>query len=257
MKWIERGLFDSTEQRICDQARAIRKNRWLSDVELEAIGQRVETENEEEEDKERENRREEEFENTETKGIVVEDAVECVGDDYEGEGMVGDEQDIQVAKDESSADVRIIIDEVLVKEIIATDEGIDGISFEKVDRRRLIECTNRVTDAIKYIRTNDSTEINALLRAADVWIAHTLGLKRSAQRKRTDEPWWKRRIQGDIKVLRRHINILEREKRGEMKKRGRFRELDNKYHEKEMFDNGNGKTKAKAYSQRTKIKRYE
>ena len=37
MKWIERGLFDSTEQRICDQARAIRKNGWLPDVELEAI----------------------------------------------------------------------------------------------------------------------------------------------------------------------------------------------------------------------------
>ena len=36
MKWIERGLFDSTEQRICDQARAIRKNGLLSDVELKS-----------------------------------------------------------------------------------------------------------------------------------------------------------------------------------------------------------------------------
>ena len=83
MKWIERGLFDSTEQRICDQVRAIRKNGWLSEVELEAVRRKVETENEQngEEDEEGENHRQEAFENTERKGIVVEEVVECVGND--------------------------------------------------------------------------------------------------------------------------------------------------------------------------------
>ena len=61
-------------------------------------------------------------------------------------------------------------------------------------------------DAIKHIRTNDITETNTLLQAAGVWVANTLGLnlKRSVQSIRT-EPRWKRRIEGDIKVLRRHI----------------------------------------------------
>ena len=27
-KWRERGMFESTEQRVCVQARAIRKNGW-------------------------------------------------------------------------------------------------------------------------------------------------------------------------------------------------------------------------------------
>jgi len=31
------------------------------------------------------------------------------------------------------------------------------------------------------------------------------------------ESWWKRRIEGDIKRIRREVNILEREKRGEIK----------------------------------------
>ena len=39
--WNERGVFPVTEQRICDQARAIRKNGWLIDIELESIKQRV------------------------------------------------------------------------------------------------------------------------------------------------------------------------------------------------------------------------
>ena len=52
----------------------------------------VETDKEDndEEDEEGENHREEAFENKLRKGIVVEDVVEGVGDDREGEGMVGD-----------------------------------------------------------------------------------------------------------------------------------------------------------------------
>ena len=35
-------LFESTEQRVCDQARALRKNGWLSQLELETIKRQVE-----------------------------------------------------------------------------------------------------------------------------------------------------------------------------------------------------------------------
>ena len=37
-------MFESTEQRVCDQVRAIRKNDWLSELELEAIKRQVENE---------------------------------------------------------------------------------------------------------------------------------------------------------------------------------------------------------------------
>ena len=40
-KWQERAMFDPTEQRICDQARAMRKNGRLTNVELEVIKKRV------------------------------------------------------------------------------------------------------------------------------------------------------------------------------------------------------------------------
>ena len=43
-EWSDRGLFESTEQRVCDQARAIRKNGWLSQLELDAIIRQVEDE---------------------------------------------------------------------------------------------------------------------------------------------------------------------------------------------------------------------
>ena len=41
-EWKERGMFESTEQRVHDQLRAIRKNGWLSELELETIKRQVE-----------------------------------------------------------------------------------------------------------------------------------------------------------------------------------------------------------------------
>ena len=35
--WREIGTFEITEQRLADQVRVIRTNRWLTDVELEEI----------------------------------------------------------------------------------------------------------------------------------------------------------------------------------------------------------------------------
>ena len=35
--WEEIGVFEISEQRLADQARAIRRNGWLSEVELEEI----------------------------------------------------------------------------------------------------------------------------------------------------------------------------------------------------------------------------
>ena len=43
-EWKDRGLFESTEQRVCDQARAIRRNGWLSQLELKTIKIQVEDE---------------------------------------------------------------------------------------------------------------------------------------------------------------------------------------------------------------------
>ena len=43
-EWREKGMFESTEQRVCGQARAIINNGWSSKLELEAINRQVEDE---------------------------------------------------------------------------------------------------------------------------------------------------------------------------------------------------------------------
>ena len=41
--WKERGLQKVTEQRLCDQAKAIRKNEWFTSVELDEISRTMTT----------------------------------------------------------------------------------------------------------------------------------------------------------------------------------------------------------------------
>ena len=42
--WKEIGVFDTTEQRLADQSRAIRTNGWLSEIEMEEIQREIERE---------------------------------------------------------------------------------------------------------------------------------------------------------------------------------------------------------------------
>ena len=41
-EWRERVMFESTEECVCDQAKTIRKNGWLSELELKVIKRQVE-----------------------------------------------------------------------------------------------------------------------------------------------------------------------------------------------------------------------
>ena len=43
------------------------------------------------------------------------------------------------------------------------------------------------------------------------------------------EPWWKRRIKTSISEIRKHIQILERQKKGEIRKKEKFRDLEERY----------------------------
>ena len=42
----EHGVFEITEQRLCDEARAIRKNGWVTDLEVQNTRRMIDAENE-------------------------------------------------------------------------------------------------------------------------------------------------------------------------------------------------------------------
>lgn len=98
--------------------------------------------------------------------------------------------------------------------------------MKKVDKKFLKFLTDRANEAIKYLKSMIITETNNLIRSASVWVAEQLVLRKAEHRKK-NEPWWRRRIEGDTKTLKQEVNFLDRESKGELglKKKLKLREL--------------------------------
>ena len=120
-------MFESTEQRVCDQERAIRKNSWLSEFELEAIKRQVEDESQGKLCREQDVTVEAETVETDV-GIVEEemnDAENSIGDT---EGYLSEEQQAIVEQ---------------LKETKVEGTTVNGIMFKKVDKKVLKNQTDR------------------------------------------------------------------------------------------------------------------
>ncbi len=207
-------MFPTTEQRITDQARAIRKNGWLTDMEIEGIKRRVLNE-ERQECEEMPERQDQDDVNNET-----DDTEEpCVN---ENSHMEQSEEYSELEDEEKGILNRI-------REIMLQEEYEEITSFKKVDRWQLNVITQRVNKLIKHIETKNITETNNLMRAISTFIAEKIGLKRGRRENQQKEPWWKRRIQRDINELRKHISIMDRERRGELRTRRKYLEIEKKY----------------------------
>ena len=92
-----------------------------------------------------------------------------------------------------------------------------------------------------------------------MWIAEKMGLKK-IEIKEKKEPWWKRRIEGDIKRLKKDICKLERKSKGELglKKCRKLKDLEEKYRvKKEGIGTVIEELKQRIIAKSAKVKRYE
>eukprot|EP00795_Rhopilema_esculentum_P009699 gene9699-biopygen2667 len=206
--WRERHSFNLTEQRLCDQARMIRKNGWLTHVELEEIKRRVTTEEE---------------------GVIDDSSV---GEETVINEIPVTEPEIEpvvtfLERSERSEANTKMIEEII--EIMKEGNISQSRSLKKADRKSVNEAVKEVNDALISIRTENITDTNKLISAVALYVARKLGIGKPKIENKTREPWWKRRISESINELRKHINILEREKRDEVSKKGKYHELSKKY----------------------------
>ena len=153
-------------------------------------------------------------------------------------------------------------EKIMIKNIIEIaehnlEEEVNG--FKKVDRNLLKDWTMKINAILKGIKSENITETNRLIRACAIFVGRKVGLKPKQRRGNpVKEPWWKRRTQQSIQELRKHINILERKKRGEIKKKEKYKVIEHKYRVKKkglnvVLEELKQRMQAKA----TKIKRYD
>ena len=125
-------MLESTEQRACDQASAIRKNGWLLEPELEAIKRQLE----------------DEFHNELSRQQDVAVDAETVEIDVgtAEEEVIDAEDSIGETEGDLSEEHQVIVEQ-LMKIKVERRTGED-IMFKKVDKKALNIQTDRVNEAI-------------------------------------------------------------------------------------------------------------
>ena len=111
------------------------------------------------------------------------------------------------------------------------------------------------------METKDITETNCLIRAVGVNVAKRLGLSELLEdnrAKRGRKPWWQRRLEKDIKVLRSSINIMESKRAGKLKKNSKYKLLEKKHSIKRKgFQVVLEELKQRLVAKSGKVRRYE
>ena len=94
----------------------------------------------------------------------------------------------------------------------------------------LAEWSKKINRILKHVRTENIADTNVLIKAFIVYVGKKIDLKAwGSKNKNKSEPWWKRRIKKTKNEFRKHINILERQQRGQIRRKEKYQELERKH----------------------------
>ena len=187
--WLQKGMFWVLEQRLFDQANTIRRNSWMTELEIEELERKV----------------------TGSDSVIAEEArsVEALPDQVEDVRNVL----LEMGAEEQAAS----LDEEEVTIVIEIAEVIERCRKDKlpalrtVPKKKLLEEAAKVDKVLSKFKTHSITKTNELFHAGAFVVTNRLGVKidKVAGKK---ESMWKRRLQNKIKEHRKDLSQLEASK---------------------------------------------
>ena len=191
--WKDMGMFQITEQRLLDQKAQIMKKKWLTDLELEEIKRLIE-------DAE-----------CGIPGTVINEERD---EDAEREAEINIDE-----KDQNESETMRTRDFVVDRDQNELDETQKGIlqqlneiqgkerkrlpALRGLERKRLSDAVNTVDEVLSKVKVTDITEVNDLIYCGAALVTEMLGIKTCRNDKK--EPFWKRRLENQLKVLNKMI----------------------------------------------------
>ena len=202
---LNKGMFWVSEQRLVDQAKTIRRNSWMIDLDIEKLERKL---------AENDNYKEEEriADDTGSNFGEVRDILTALEADEEIGSLEGEE-------------VAIIEEIAKVRERRQKDKLP---ALRDIPKKKLLEETAKVDKVLCKFKTHPITKTNELFYARAVVVTNRLGVKinKAAERK---EPMWRRRLQNKIKELRKDLSQLESSKDKEVSNVRHWQTLERKY----------------------------
>ena len=232
--WKKQYGREITEQCLCDQAKMIRKNKWITKLELESISRKV-----------LQKEKDIEINNNDNTGEQF----------YQDEGNVHENEATQ-AGTENLGEEKTMIQDIL--DLMKDHSRIELRGFNKIDTCVLVEWSRKINCILNHIKTENITDTNILIKATIVYVGKKIGLKTcGSKNKKESEPWWKRKIKKLINKVKKHINILERHQRGEIRRKEKHMELERKYNiTKKGIRTVIEELKQRVHAKTAKLKRY-
>ena len=183
--WLDRGMFDISENNLMNQIRVFKKKQWLTSVEIEEMKRLIE--------------------NGSQEGVETD-----VGDETpQSDSGNANEQHDTIEREDLDQDNSNLTEEEnaivsRIKEVLMQG-NIRPVKSLKLELRSE---TAKVNGVLKHIEKKNITETRDLLKAAAVVICERLGVKDTTAT-RGERPRWMRRIEGDISRLRKDLSRLD------------------------------------------------
>ena len=199
-----KGYVWVSEQRLVDQANAIRRNSWMTELEIKELERKV------------------------TGSDSVEEARSVEGlPDHVGENVrnvlleMGAEEQADILGEK---EVAIVME---IAEVIERGTKDKLPTLRNVPKKKLLEETAKIDKVLSKFKTRSITKTNEMFSAGAV-VTNRLGVKidKVAWRK---EPMWKRSLQNKIKGLRKDLIQLEASKYKDISTFRHWERLERKY----------------------------
>ena len=130
----------------------------------------------------------------------------------------------RMVESESSEERRNLLQELA--EEVTKEEA--PMNLRNVERGSLKEAVKKINDLLTDIPTANLTETNKLLLAATRLAEKKVGAKKRETRSMV-EPWWKRKLNGQIAKLRKDLSWLNKWKSNQLKSMAVREKLEERY----------------------------
>ena len=205
--WLQKGMFWVSEQRLVDQANTIRRNSWMTELEIEELERKV----------------------TGSDSVIVEEtrSLEALPD-HVGEDVRNVLPEMGAEEQADSLDEEEVAIVMEIAEVIERGRKDKLPALRNVPKKKLLEETAKVDKVLSKFKTHSITKTNELFYAGAVVVTNRLGVKtdKVAGRKK---PMWKRRLQNKIKELRKDLSQLEASKDKDISNFRHWERLERKY----------------------------
>ena len=205
--WQQKGMFWVSEQRLVDQANTIRRNSWMTELEIEELERKV----------------------TGSDSVIAAEARSSEAlPDHVGEDRRNALPEMGAEEQADNLDEEEVAIVMEIAEVIEKGRKDKLPALRNVPKKKLLEETAKVDKVLSKFKTHSITKTNELFYAGAFVVTNRLGVKidKVAGRK---ELMWKRRLQNKIKELRKDLSQLEASKDKGVSNSRHWERLERKY----------------------------